>query len=366
MNTYDEEKEAAKQALLNEYFGLESNSYPQENAKLNKKFQAFIKLHGHDTQVLETMALNTADKNFRMVDKFSTFSPQAAPVLQRLAEAETWDLIDLRLLTRYLVFSTDPVQTVALAERAFQLLDSAYAHEPFYRRAQLVLHTNLTSNFLKLHTLKLNNPEQPVDLIQQFSFHADAVLSAPDLDQFPLFHGIVAIRKGLVANYPRLVDQGFELLKSLKSVNARGFEQRKSMAAQEFIFLMELEREHYESIAYGRVGETSLKITLGGRIRDYRKNKNLTMEQLAEMADLSTASMSEIERGITGVSAIKFYLLSKALDIPMEILLGLPESPELTPKQAQAISWISTLDKRDTDIILNALKIMIKHSNKKN
>ena len=38
MDNYEEEKKQAKQVLLNEYFGLGNNGYPQENAKLDKKF----------------------------------------------------------------------------------------------------------------------------------------------------------------------------------------------------------------------------------------------------------------------------------------------------------------------------------------
>ena len=40
------------------------------------------------------------------------------------------------------------------------------------------------------------------------------------------------------------------------------------------------------------------KITMGDRIRDVRKKRDLTQEQLAEKLDITISYVSEIERGL--------------------------------------------------------------------
>jgi len=60
-----------------------------------------------------------------------------------------------------------------------------------------------------------------------------------------------------------------------------------------------------------------LKIQFGRKLKDIRKQKNLTQEQLAETVGVSAEFISNIERGINAPSFKTLENLSRKLDIPV-------------------------------------------------
>ena len=60
---------------------------------------------------------------------------------------------------------------------------------------------------------------------------------------------------------------------------------------------------------------------VGSNIRTYRTHAGLTLEQLAEKADLSWPYLSEIERGRENISLDKLAGLAKALNVTLAKLV---------------------------------------------
>jgi transcriptional regulator with XRE-family HTH domain len=60
---------------------------------------------------------------------------------------------------------------------------------------------------------------------------------------------------------------------------------------------------------------------VGRNIRTYRTNAGLTLEKLAEKADLSWPYLSEIERGRENISLDKLAQLAKALNVTLSQLV---------------------------------------------
>ena len=60
----------------------------------------------------------------------------------------------------------------------------------------------------------------------------------------------------------------------------------------------------------------------GQRIRILRKNQNMTQEELAEKAEISTKFLCEIERGNKGFSAATLYNLAKCLNVSCDYILN--------------------------------------------
>ena len=63
------------------------------------------------------------------------------------------------------------------------------------------------------------------------------------------------------------------------------------------------------------------KLTMGDRIKETRKKRHLTQEQLAEKVDVSLEYISEIERGLKMPSMPLFIKLVEALDVSADYLL---------------------------------------------
>ena len=67
----------------------------------------------------------------------------------------------------------------------------------------------------------------------------------------------------------------------------------------------------------------------GARIRQYRLKKGMTLEELANkigyMSDNARSSLQKIEAGNSDIPASKVYKLSKALEVPVSVLMGWEE-----------------------------------------
>ena len=63
------------------------------------------------------------------------------------------------------------------------------------------------------------------------------------------------------------------------------------------------------------------KVSVGARIKEARKNKGLTQEALAEMADCGTTYICDIERGAKFPSMALFIRLVEALEVSSDFLL---------------------------------------------
>lgn len=61
---------------------------------------------------------------------------------------------------------------------------------------------------------------------------------------------------------------------------------------------------------------STIKI-IQNNIKKYRKERNLTQEQLSELCNISTDYLSEIERGKKVPSLKRFILIAEALEIPL-------------------------------------------------
>lgn len=60
---------------------------------------------------------------------------------------------------------------------------------------------------------------------------------------------------------------------------------------------------------------------LGNNVRKYRTEKNITMEALANMANIEYSQISRIERGLINTSISVIFAIAQALDIKPSQLL---------------------------------------------
>ncbi len=70
---------------------------------------------------------------------------------------------------------------------------------------------------------------------------------------------------------------------------------------------------------HGLAGERDnrLEIAIGNEVRQFRRQQNMTVAELAKGAGVSTGMLSKIENGITSPSLASLQALSKALQVPV-------------------------------------------------
>lgn len=83
---------------------------------------------------------------------------------------------------------------------------------------------------------------------------------------------------------------------------------------------------------------TDLRGQVGARVKQIRKARRLTQEQLAELAGLSDKFVGQVERGQSNPTLTTLAALGDALGVGLVDLLGVDtDRPRLTPRQASQV-----------------------------
>jgi len=64
-----------------------------------------------------------------------------------------------------------------------------------------------------------------------------------------------------------------------------------------------------------------LALKIGANIREIRKNKSISQEQLALLTTIDRSYLGRIERGEVNITVEKLYQISKTLQIDPKVLL---------------------------------------------
>lgn len=96
---------------------------------------------------------------------------------------------------------------------------------------------------------------------------------------------------------------------------------------------------------------------LGARIRNARKSKRITQEQLGEVCSLSAAHIGHIERGTRIPSLETIFRIAEALDISIDSLVfdSVPPGERMF---ANIESIIKNKDKQKQENFFNTVKIL--------
>lgn len=114
----------------------------------------------------------------------------------------------------------------------------------------------------------------------------------------------------------------------------------------------------------------TLLSNLGSNIRGYRKRKGLTIDELAEVAELSGKYLQGVEVGVRNISIKNLNKIAVALEISPETLLNI-ETKSLEKKDEKIFNISEKLKRFENNKLdfignmLDNLDIVITESNKK-
>ena len=98
---------------------------------------------------------------------------------------------------------------------------------------------------------------------------------------------------------------------------------------------------------------------VGQRIKAAREAKNLTQEELAALANLSTTHVSVIERGLKVTKLDTFVAIANALDVSADALLIDVVTHSVTGVTNELSDMIEKLPKDEQKRILNAVRALV-------
>lgn len=101
---------------------------------------------------------------------------------------------------------------------------------------------------------------------------------------------------------------------------------------------------------------------IGVRIRDMRKARGLTLEELAGAAGMNTSFLQAIEKNKKRPSVLKLHNICLALDVPMETMFkDAPVPPKETDVFARKVSLlVRDSSPRTREKALSVLKTLIR------
>ena len=102
-----------------------------------------------------------------------------------------------------------------------------------------------------------------------------------------------------------------------------------------------------------------INIQIGGEIRVARERAGLTQEQFGELVSLGTKNVSDIERGICGMSIETMISLSYNLDISLDyIIFGSLTEDEIARQNDDQLALLHILSKCNDRQLLYAIKLL--------
>jgi DNA-binding response OmpR family regulator len=164
----------------------------------------------------------------------------------------------------------------------------------------------------------LSDPTQATDVVKQGAFHVLIIdLMMPRMDGIQVIQSIRKIDNDVAiivfTGYPSL-DTAVEALKlSVSDYIKKPFEPE------------ELRQKVAEILRKKGVQlnpEEELHRTIGAQIRQFRKERDLTLKQLARNTGLSVSLLSQIERAESSASVGSLYKISAALGVKLTQLFG--------------------------------------------
>lgn len=69
-----------------------------------------------------------------------------------------------------------------------------------------------------------------------------------------------------------------------------------------------------------------MAIDIGGKIKELRVSKNLTLKELSEKVQLSIGFLSQLERGLTNVAVDSLEKIAEALEVDLSYFFSIPKS----------------------------------------
>ena len=101
---------------------------------------------------------------------------------------------------------------------------------------------------------------------------------------------------------------------------------------------------------------------IGENIRIARQNRGLSIEQLAEAADLSESFLGLVERSVSGLSIESLIDITSVLEISTDSILMDKLTPQNPPSNSDIlITLIKNSSDNEVDYMLDMYKLMKRH-----
>ncbi len=104
------------------------------------------------------------------------------------------------------------------------------------------------------------------------------------------------------------------------------------------------------------------RILLGKKLREYRLKNNITKEAFAELLDISTNYLSDIEKGTKSPSVFKIAYIAKTLNVPIDYFFRDEDKCFQLFTINEFTNRIKDLSPEQLDSIVDLLEVFLKYA----
>lgn len=118
--------------------------------------------------------------------------------------------------------------------------------------------------------------------------------------------------------------------------------------------VMPVHRKTHEEKEWSTLSTQDFKL-IGLQIRNFREEKNISQEQLANQAGLATGTIGKIERGLINPKAETLIRIAHELEVPCQLLFASYDNDKnntmLSPQLHRLIQYARHLSEDDINIL---------------
>jgi transcriptional regulator with XRE-family HTH domain len=311
-----------KYQLLDEVFTITGNQDMDVIKSLEYKLLNYLEVNGNDLQIKDTLGVLKIFVEESQNNDFEACCDIAAPIFERLSDADNWDFYDIRILTRVVDYIGTFDKVCELAEKLLEKLEE-HSHEERYTIIKLSILMNTIVRLLRAKYFDSDNLIPSGELTIRFADYFNAALAICEEEEFPVHKAVLQIRKGLF--YQDI------------NISNRGFRKLMEMGEKEVLRMMQAVVAEYDFFTGIGLSKKQFNRIVGENIKKKRLANGLTTADLGKILDLNPSSISSAEKGDISMSSFNIYKLSNLFDVSVDYFYQGIEDKTYAPSYRKAL-----------------------------
>ena len=294
----NKERDLIKEKLLNEVFTKRFTESLFYSKKLIQKLEGFLVTYGFDTVISEAILLAKMRVAHSQIKDFEECSDIVKPIFKRLLEIPEWSGMDI-------TFATSVVSAASNYKEAADIMEKGLKYKDLSEDVKANLLLNGLGRILEA---KFKEKVDLEDVTKVFYKYLEmGIETCKNIEEEyynTTLNNIFLLRKAIFEKDDLAVRGQLKLLKQEKFL-IKGLRQ---------------EVERMKSHRSSSISKIKANEKLGRNFKTLREERKISLDEIAEEFDVTTAHVKSQERGVKVITPEQIYILNDLFNISPDIL----------------------------------------------
>ena len=299
-----------KNKILDELFSLNGNHYIDKIKEIKDELSDYLVANSDDVQIRDGLRMLEAFSAENINNDSDTSRELVAPIFERLAHADKWDIYDIKLISSVLGGASTADQAHTFAQKALSELEE-YSDERGHTNIKLSIYMNTQYRLLRAKYFDSDNLIPSDELTKRFHTYYRAIIDMCEgsRGKLDVYKFVAFIRRGFFYAEEEMQRQGFSLLEECIG------------DTDEIYRMMEADAEEFKTFTELNLSRQQVEKIISKNIKRKRLEVGYTIHDLAALSGLAESLIEMLESGntvLSSLSSFSTYKLSKALEVPVD------------------------------------------------